>query len=153
MRKCATLVIIGFAAACATIAPRTVPYPNAQFGRFAFIEPVAGSSRALVIEGEFVVTPDTVTVTEKHAACDPIQPPDLRLFSYRCGDVTFSFDRRDPARRAQYTVRGQRLAMRTRWDGGFVFAGGTATRRLTNEEYEVEATFTGRLHSTPVGSR
>ena len=77
-----------------------------RLGVFRFTEHISAVGTETVdIEGNFVVWGDTVTVEARPGPCRL----DTRVsipnpFTYDCGGVTLTFDRRDPVNGAKYTV-------------------------------------------------
>jgi hypothetical protein len=143
-------VTIGMTVACASasVSRFATNVPVEQQGRYVFQESVAGSSRTLVLEGEFTVQADTVTVTERSARCDPAQPPDLRHFVVRCGDLTLLFDRRFPSRHVAYRVDGYKLVEESGCIGRRVATGNeVACDRTATDEREVRGPLTGVLRN------
>lgn len=103
-------------AACHNYPVDNKPPLEQRLGVYHFAEHVVptGASESMDIEGNFVVFGDTVTVDARPGPCRL----DTRFsnpspFTYDCGGVQISFDRRDPIGRAMYsvvmTVTGTRL--------------------------------------------
>jgi hypothetical protein len=144
----AALLLAG--SACGGAPPPGAPIPESRQGTFRFLERVEGSSPEILLEGELTVGPDTVLVDVNRGLCQPPLQPDTQNFRYRCGELTLSFDRRNPTQRASYTVRGRgfevrRVCRRT--------APGSDGRpvcvQFGQELVEAERTFTGRLRPIP----
>ena len=76
------------------------PAPNRD-GRYTFQERPTNSPRTL--EGTFIVLRDTILVDATPGPCryDPGATPGGPIV-YKCADVSFSFDRRDPVMTATY---------------------------------------------------
>jgi hypothetical protein len=96
----AALVAVG----CASSSARP-PGGASAYGVWHFVEPILESRPAVVLEGNIVLQPDTLFVESTEGPCtyDP-HSRDNRNILYRCGDVHFSFDRRNPLRENSYSM-------------------------------------------------
>jgi len=147
MRTTATLSALLIGAGCASATRYAGPIPEHAHGHYTFSETVAGSTRGLVLAGEFTVAADTITVTEQSAPCEPVQPADMQLVRYRCGDVLLAFDRRNPAH-VTYRVMGYKLESRAGCVGRRVaVVGGVECDRTAEDEVEVPAVLTGYIRA------
>jgi hypothetical protein len=155
MRTSLAIATLWISAACASAPPTryAADVPVEKQGRYAFQEAVRGSSRTLVLEGEFVVSADTVTVTERSAACEPVRPPDLRHFVVRCGDLTLSFDRRDPARAVAYRATDYTLTEESACVGRRILVGDQPVCGQTaTDQREVRGRLSGVIYPRRVAS-
>jgi hypothetical protein len=80
-----------------------------HLGTYQFSERVSASGSAaetIDLEGNVVVTADTVTVDARPGPCDvDVNVTRPNPFTYRCGtNVVLSFDRTDPVGRAAYSA-------------------------------------------------
>lgn len=79
-----------------------------RLGVYRFSEHVianGGGAEAVDIEGNFVVFGDTVTVDARPGPCRlDTRFTNPNPFTYDCGGVKLTFDRRDPIGRAMYSV-------------------------------------------------
>jgi hypothetical protein len=98
------LLGLALAASCGGPAAPATPIPTA--GRFAFANPISGSSSFDRFEGVFELVADTVLLEVSGAYCTP-RPGTLEQLSYRCAkgddrdEVRVTFERRNPAQRAK----------------------------------------------------
>jgi hypothetical protein len=104
------LSLLAFAVtpSCLPHSPNTARLLPGKVGVYHFVERVAasGNADALVLEGELTVLADTVTVDATPGPCRyDTTSTSAGPFVYRCAEVTLSFDRSDPVRRASYSLR------------------------------------------------
>jgi hypothetical protein len=81
--------------------PAGAPQPEDVFGAYRFAQrmPEDGS----VLEGQFIITRDTIYARSATGACDYERgESDGHLLVYQCGAFKLRFDRIDPARRVSY---------------------------------------------------
>jgi hypothetical protein len=104
----AAVVAMATLAACHNVPVDTEEPIERHLGVYRFSQHISGGGTGgenVDIEGQFVVFGDTVTVDARPGPCRL----DTRVtmpnpFTYDCGGVTLSFDRRDPIGRAMYSV-------------------------------------------------
>lgn len=83
--------------------PPAAPQPEDAFGAYRFAQrmPEDGS----VLEGQFIITRDTIYARSATGACDYDRgESDGHLLVYQCGAFKLRFDRIDPARRSSYST-------------------------------------------------
>jgi hypothetical protein len=137
--------------ACGSAPRPGAPIPESRQGTFRFMERVEGSSPEILVEGEVSVFADTVEVRVNTGLCQPALVANSQEFRFRCGELALSFDRRNPAQRANYAVQGrgfevQRVCRRTATGSD----GRPVCIEYGRELVEVERTFTGRLRPIPL---
>lgn len=97
----ALLLFIAFVAACSSSKPKTGIRPE-QYGTYRFEEQLTPDDK---IEGHFVVGEDSVDVDAYPGPCRyERERSNVLTIVYRCGDVTYAFDRTDPVRKASYST-------------------------------------------------
>jgi hypothetical protein len=88
---------------CGPSSPRGAPAP--VLGTFEFRETVPETSPGVMLEGEFTVDGDTIMMETTGGLCRyDHQNSQALSIVYRCGDVRFNFDRRDPLNRTTYSL-------------------------------------------------
>lgn len=91
--------------ACGGRAPGAVPVPQSHDGRYQFFERIPNTTPAVVLEGEFLVRGDAVTVTSRQGDCRYEERESQALtLAYRCGDLLLSFDRFKLGEQVGYTI-------------------------------------------------
>ena len=82
------------------------PAGNTAYGVYHFREVIASAHPPVELEGDVALLPDTVTISIKDSPCaySGANRSAIRTISYRCGDVSFTFDRRNPLRENTYGV-------------------------------------------------
>ncbi|MDZ4675379.1 MAG: hypothetical protein SGI84_13055 [Gemmatimonadota bacterium] len=100
------LAALALAAGCNSTVPVLRLIPDSQHGSFRFSDRISQASPTIIVEGEFTVQADTIIVGVSTGICQPIIPPSTQSYRYRCGQMTLSFDRRNPLQRASYSVEG-----------------------------------------------
>jgi hypothetical protein len=76
-----------------------------DYGIWQFREPIVGTQPAMVMEGTLIYQPDTTYVNYLAAPCTYDQRSvGARSVYYRCGEVTFLFDRHNPLQDNSYSV-------------------------------------------------
>ena len=140
------------AQACASAAPRSKPQSLAQDGTYRFEERVDGGTE---IRGEFMIAGDTITVDASVGPCvyDAHSVGGLSLV-YRCADVTFLFDRRDPIRYSSYqtlvtVMETKQVCARYRTNA----AGQQVCAEYRTEREPHSVTRTGRLNALRIEGR
>lgn len=106
------ILVLALAAACGGGPPDPGRAPIPTTGRFAFSNPISGSSTFPTFEGVFELVADTVLLEVSGAWCQP-RAGTMEHLSYRCAgsddreDVRVVFERRNPARspKAYATLR------------------------------------------------
>jgi len=98
--------------ACTSNKPAAGVRPEMMLGTWRFSEQV---SPDLALEGQFTVEQDTVDVDLRTAPCRYERDrSNMLAITYSCGpEVSFSFDRSDPVRRARYTALVHLVERRT----------------------------------------
>ena len=91
-------------AACAGSACRP-PAGATAYGVYRFHQQVLNAKPAVILDGSVTLLPDTLTVSLATSPCtyDTRSRGD-RWIRYVCGDVTFTFNRRNPLRENAYTA-------------------------------------------------
>src|SRR6478736_25593 len=104
VRRTVTVLAVALRA-CQSAPGDTKPPLEQRLGVFRFTEHItAVGTETIDLEGHFVVWGDTVTVEARPGPCrldTRVSTPNP--FTYDCGGVTISFDRRDPIGRAMYS--------------------------------------------------
>ncbi|CAN5899338.1 hypothetical protein BH11GEM1_BH11GEM1_23460 [soil metagenome] len=97
------IVAVALVAACTSNKPATSARPERMLGTWRFFEQV---SQDLVLEGQFTVEQDTIDVDIRPGPCRYERDrSNMLAITYSCGpEVSFSFDRSDPVRRARYSA-------------------------------------------------
>lgn len=109
----------GLLPGCSGSSPETEPTPESGFGAYRFAQRMEDGS---VLEGQFIITRDTVLVRDATKACEyeSKEMGALQLV-YQCSRFKLRFDRGNPAQRVYYeaTVQMVRVqACRARRTGG-----------------------------------
>ncbi len=105
-RSTAVLVstILVVAAACGQHSANA-PSPASRIGIYRFSERPNEIKEAL--EGRIVVTSDSVWVVAEPGPCNyDATSASTNAIVYRCADITYAFDRRDPLNRSTYRYVG-----------------------------------------------
>lgn len=100
------LLLAAGLAGCNSTVPVLRPTPESQHGNFRFSDRVSQASPTIIVEGEFTVQADTILVSVSTGICQPVVPPSTQSYRFRCGEMTLSFDRRNPLQRSSYSVQG-----------------------------------------------
>lgn len=100
------LASLALTAACNSAVPILRPIPDNQHGRYRFSDRISAASPTIIVEGEFTIEADTIKVGVSTGVCQPVIPPSTQSFRFRCGEMTLSFDRRNPLQRSSYAVQG-----------------------------------------------
>ena len=98
---------LALGAACASNAPKVGVRPE-SIGAYRFTE---HAGEDMDLDGIFVIEPDTISIEATPGPCRyDREASNLLTMTYRCGDVTYTFDRTDPVRKVTYyaTVRMQK---------------------------------------------
>ncbi len=145
------LVLLGLLMACGSNAVQLRPIPESQFGTYRFTDRVSAASPTIVVEGEFTIQADTIVAGVTLGSCQPMIPPSTQSFNFRCGQVSLSFDRRNPLQRATYSVEGtaielQRVCVRFTVNQ----SGQQICVQYGNERVQVARNFGGRIRPIPV---
>ena len=146
MTRAAAIAICLLVQGCATAAPRSMPV-RGEPGVYHFREHVPNTSPVVVIEGDILLMPDTLSVSLNTAPCTyDARSRDTRQIRYVCGIVTMSFDRAEPLQRNTYTVRApqsftQRVCAQTTINA----AGQTVCVRYGSQTVMRDVTLSGRL--------
>ena len=145
------MLCTGLAGACSSSVYVAQPIPVSQHGTFRFSDRVYEASPSIVVEGEFTVRADTIMAEVTSGNCQPIIPASTQSYGFRCGQVSLSFDRRNPLQRANYSVQGtamvsQRVCKRyvTNTSGQQVCV------EFGQETVQVVRNFGGRIRPIPI---
>lgn len=81
------------------------PTGASAYGVYPFHQQVLNAKPAVILDGSVTLLPDTLVVTLATSPCtyDP-RSRGNRWIRYVCGEVTFSFNRRNPLRENSYTA-------------------------------------------------
>jgi len=150
-RFCCATIAAALAPGCASPVPHLYPIPDSQFGTYRFSDRVHEANPPIVVEGEFTIRADTILASVTTGICQPEIPPQTQSFTFQCGPVTLSFDRRNPLQRATYEVQGTAMVLRReclRYEPGR--SGISVCVAYTQEEVQVVRTFSGQIRPIPV---
>ena len=93
--------------ACSSPKPETAVALDGLIGVYHFSERIAGApgNPPIVFEGEFTVIGDTIKVDARPGPCRYAKRnAGVTSLSYQCGDITVTFDRRNPVERSTYSM-------------------------------------------------
>lgn len=141
---------VGLVGGCSSSVYVAQPIPESQHGTFRFSDRVNAAMPMIVVEGEFTVRADTILVEVTTGNCQPVIPPSTQSYGFRCGQVSLTFDRRNPLQRATYSVQGTAMEMR-RVCVRFVpnSSGQQVCVQYGQESVQVVRNFGGRIRPIP----
>ena len=100
MRRLPLAIALGGSLACSGPRPEIEPTPESVFGAYRFAQRMEDGS---VLEGQFVVTRDTVVARDASKPCEyEAKETGAAQLVYQCSNFKLRFDRADPAHRVFY---------------------------------------------------
>ena len=141
---------LAFAASCASNGKKIGIRPEAV-GAYRFSERVNDD---VYVDGTFVVESDTVSIEANPGPCRyDGERSNVLVISYTCGDVSYVFDRHDPARNPRYATTVQVMETRTVCVGYTVDSSGrTVCARYQTEKIPRDVRRSGVLRTQRIPS-
>lgn len=136
------------AGGCASSGRVLPPSGNTAYGVYHFRETLTSAHPPLVLEGDVLLLPDSVSISMTRNTCayHTTSRGNTRTINYQCGEYAFEFNRLNPLRENRYAVPTivytvQRVCAQSRVDAN----GREVCVRTRDERVERRTMLTGRL--------